>query len=283
MRVEEAMTPRSALVTATVPGSREDVLRILQERDFSSVPIVRETEDGEVFRGLISREGLIEEPDEEQISMLLEEVEPIHPAAEIEELAAHMLETGARRVPVVDGGLAGIITITDVVAAIAGGAVDVDAEVGSVVGRTVHTVFEGTPILAAERSMFYAEVNYAVVIDEAGEMAGIVTEADIVDVAAVVEGEEGTGDSVANQDSEWAWEGIKGVGNRMLPTRNVEFPDDPVGAIMSTEVITVSRRRTVAEAAQEMIRHDVEQVPVVAGGELAGILCDMDILEAVDG
>ncbi len=283
MRVEEAMTPRSELVTATVPGSREDVLRILQERSFSSVPIVRETEDGDVFRGLISRERLIEEPDEEQISMLLEAVEPIHPSASIGELANHMLETGARRVPVVDGGLSGIITITDVVAAIAGGAVDVDATVGSVAGRAVHTVFEETPILAAERSIYYGDVNYAVVIDAAGDMTGIVTEADIVDVAEVVEGEEGTGDSIANQDSEWAWEGIKGVGNRMLPTRNVEFPDDPVATIMSDDVVTISRRRTVAEAAQEMVRHDVEQVPVIAGGKLAGILCDMHLLEAFDG
>lgn len=281
MNVADVMTPRSDLVTATIPGSREDVLDILQERRFSSVPIVKKTEDGEVFRGIVSREGLIEQPDEEQLALLLEEIEPIHPDATLEELARHMTEHDERRVPVVDGGLSGIVTITDVVQAIADGDVNGEDEVGRYAGRRVHTTHGTAPLAAAQRGLYYADEPYGVVLDDVGDMVGIFTEVDVIAVAEVVEGTEGTGDSIAGQDSEWAWEGIKAVGNRILPTRNVEFPEASVTEIMTEDVVTVPRSRTVTETAQLMIRHDVEQIPLFSGGQLAGIVKDMHLLASL--
>jgi len=40
MKVADAMTPRSDVVTAELPGTRGDVLEHFQERAFSSVPVV---------------------------------------------------------------------------------------------------------------------------------------------------------------------------------------------------------------------------------------------------
>lgn len=281
MKVADVMTSRTDLVTATVPGSREDVLRILQQREFSSVPVVKQTEAGEVFRGLVSREGLIEEPDEEQLAMLLEDVEPIDPDAGIEELARHMVAINERRIPVVDGGLAGIVTITDVVHAIAHGDVAIDEPVGPHAGRRVHTTHLCAPLAAAQRGLYHADEPYGIVLNDDGDMAGIFTEVDIIELAVVVESEEGTGDSIAGQDSEWAWEGIKAVGNRVFSTRNVEFPDADVSEIMTDDVVTVPRSRSVTETAQLMIRHDVEQVPLLSEGELGGIVKDMHLLGAL--
>ena len=51
MNVADVMTPRGDLVMATIPGTRDDVLEYLQDRAFSSVPVVKETEGGEGFRG----------------------------------------------------------------------------------------------------------------------------------------------------------------------------------------------------------------------------------------
>lgn len=281
MQVSDVMTPRADLVTATVPGSREDVLRILQDREFSSVPIIKETADGEVFRGLVSRERLIEEPDEEQLGLLLEEVESIEPDTNLKTLARQMFRTGDRRVPVVDAGLDGIVTITDVVHALANGELETGDEVGQYADTRVNTVYAGTPLAAAERCLFYSQEPYAVVLDDDGDIAGILTEVDIVDVAEVVQGSEGWGDSIANQDSEWAWEGIKAIGNRIFPTRNVEFPDDPVSAVMTEDVITVSGKRSVKETAQLLIGNDIEQIPVMQGDRLVGIVKDMNLLKAI--
>lgn len=281
MNVAEAMTPRDEVVTAEIPGTRDDVLSHFQERSFSSVPILKDTDDGKEFRGLISRDDLIERPDEDQLAILMREVPTTSLDTSVEELARDMVETRSRRYPVVDGGFEGIITVTDVVRAIADGDVEADATVGSVASNDVNTTYSGTPLPVAEREIFFANVPYAVVLDEDADMVGILTEVDVIEVAQVVEGEADTGESIANEDDDWMWEGIKAVGNRYLPTRNVEIPTDPAREFMTADLVTISRRRTIDDAAKLMLSNDIEQIPVVRGDELVGIVRDIDLLEAV--
>jgi len=281
MNVADAMTPRSEVVTVSIPGTRDDVLEYLQERGFSSVPVIKETEDGEEFRGIVSRDALIERPDEDQLALLVEEVPTISADTGIEAAAQLMVDEGERRVPVVDGRLEGIITITDVIRAIANGDVDGDRIVGDLAERDINCVYAETPLTVAERELSHANVPYGVVLDDDGDMAGMLTEVDIIEVARVVEGEDDTGDSIANQDDEWAWEGIKAVGGRYMPTRNVEIPVEPVSEFMTGDVVTVNKRRTAAEAAQLMIEHDIEQIPLLSGDELTGIVRDIDLLQGL--
>jgi CBS domain-containing protein len=298
MNVADAMTPRDALVTVSIPGTRDDALEYLQERDFSSVPVVKGEGDEEEFRGLVSRQTLIEHPDEDQLALLVEDGPTITADATIEEVARLMVESGARRVPVVDGEaqrasepsgqsprddqLEGIVTITDVIRAIAEGEVAGETQVGELASRTVNAIYAGTPLTVAERELSHSGVPYGVVLDDEGEMCGVLTEVDVLDVARVIDGEAETGESIADQEADWKWEGIKAVGGRYFPTRNVEIPADPVCEFMTSDVVSVGTTRTAREAAQEMLRNDIEQIPLVSGGELAGIVRDVDLLEAVD-
>ena len=281
MNVADAMTPRSEVVTVEIPGTRDDVLEYLQERAFSSVPVIKQTDEGEQFRGLVSRDALIDRPDEDQLALLVEEVPTITADATIEAAAHLMLEEGERRVPVVDGQLEGIVTVTDVVHAIANGDVDGGVEVGDLARSDINCLYAETPLTVAERELSHAEVPYGVVLDGDGEMTGMLTEVDIIEVARVVEGEDDTGDSIANQDDDWAWEGIKAVGGRYMPTRNVEIPVEPVREFMTDDLVTVTTSRTAVEAAQLMIEHDIEQIPLVTGDELIGIVRDVDLLEGL--
>ncbi|WP_459193489.1 CBS domain-containing protein [Halosimplex sp. J119] len=281
MNVADVMTPREDLVTVELPGTRDDVLEYLQERAFSSVPVVTDGDEGEEFRGLVSRDALIDEPDEDQLAMLVEEVPTTSADSTLEELAGLMLEEYARRIPVVDGRLEGIVTITDVVRAIATGDVDGEVTVDGLARRDVNCVYEGTPLPVAERELSHADVPYGVALDEVGETSGMITEVDIIDVARVVEGEEETGDSLAADDDDWKWESVKAVGSRYMPTRNVELPAGPVSEFMTSDLVTISGRRSAQDAAQLMIEHDIEQIPLVGGDELEGIVRDMDLLEAL--
>ncbi|MFD1685148.1 CBS domain-containing protein [Halobellus litoreus] len=281
MNVADAMTPREDVVTVELPGTRDDVLEYLQERGFSSVPVVKNSADGEEYRGLVSREELIERPDEDQLAVLMREVPTVTADTSVEEAAHLMLDSGSRRVPVVDGRLEGIVTVTDVIHAIARGEVDTDATAGDVATADVNTTYAGTPLPVAEREIYYANVPYTVCLDDDGRMSGILTEVDIIEVARVVEGEDDTGDSVAGQDDEWMWEGIKAIGKRYVPTRNVEIPSEPASKFMSDGVVTVSKRKSVVEVAQAMITEDIEQIPLVAGDQLVGIVRDVDLLEAL--
>ncbi|MFW6436660.1 MAG: CBS domain-containing protein [Halococcoides sp.] len=281
MIVADAMTPRDAVVMAELPGTRDDVLEALQEDAFSSVPVIKPTDDGEEFRGIVTRDALIAEPDEDQLALLVEEVPTTTADATLEDVARLMVETGERRIPVVDGEFEGIVTVTDLVRAMADGNLAVDATVGEVADPAVNTIYAGAPLAVGERELSYAEMPYGVVLDDSGEMCGILTEVDVLAVAEVVEGETETGEAIANQDDEWMWEGIKAVGNRYMPTRNVEFPEGPVEEFMTPDPVTVGRRRPVVEAAQLLVRHEIEQLPLVSGDDLAGIVRDIHLLEAV--
>jgi IMP dehydrogenase len=65
-----------------------------------------------------------------------------------------------------------------------------------------------------------------------------------------------------------------------MPTRNVELPDGPVSEFMTPDLVTIGTRRTVEDAAQLMIEHDIEQIPLVSGNELVGVVTDMSLLGA---
>jgi len=283
MNVASVMTPRSDVVAVELPGTRDDALEYLQDRQFSSVPVVKQVDGTEAYRGLLSRNALIENPEEDQLALLMDEVPTTTGDVSLSAVAAMMVEEGARRVPVVDGdSLEGIVTVTDVVEAIAGGDLPTEGTVGAVATESVTTTYSDTPLTVAERELAHADVPYAVVLDDEGEMTGIVTEVDIIDVARVVEGEDDTGDSIADDDDDWKWESIKAVGSRYLPTRDVQLPAGPVAEFMSEDVVTATRSLSVREAAQLFVRHDVEQLPLVVGDELDGVVIDTDLLEAVD-
>ncbi|QCC50472.1 CBS domain-containing protein [Halapricum salinum] len=281
MNVADAMTPREDVVTVEIPGTRDDVLEYLQERTFSSVPVIKETEDGEEFRGIVSRDALIDRPDEDQLALLVEEVPTITADASIQDAARLMVEENERRVPVVDGRLEGIVTITDVIRAIAEGKVEGDVPVGDLARRDVNCVYAGTPLPVAERELSHADVPYGVVLDDESELCGMLTEVDIIDVAQVVEGEADTGESIADDDSDWKWESVKAVGNRYMPTRNVEIPAEPVSEFMTADLLTVNKRRTAKEVARMMLNNDIEQIPLLSGDSLVGIVRDIDLLEAL--
>ena len=282
MNVVDAMTPRSDVVTVSLPGTRDDALEYLQEKSFSSVPVVKEVDGKEEFRGLLTRDSLIEDPDEDQLAILMDDDVPTTTCAtSVEEAARIMVEQGARRLPVVDGELEGIITVTDIVRAIANGDVGPDVTVENVAADTVNATYSGTPLPVVERELYYADAPYAVVLDDDAELAGMVTEVDIIHVARVVQGEESTGDSIANQDDEWMWEGIKAVGSRSIPTRNVQIPNGPVSEFMTEDVVSITRRKSIKEAAQLMISNDIEQLPLVGGDQLEAIVLDVNLLEAL--
>ena len=280
MNVADAMTPRDLLVTAVVPGTREDVLDRLQDNEFSSIPVVND--DSGEFRGLVSRERLMAEPDENQLALLVEEVESVASDAPVGTAVAVINSTSQRRVPVVDDGdLAGIVTVTDLVRGVANDDVAADATAAELMTERVNTTFQGTPLTVAERELAYAGEAYGLVLDDSARPTGMLTEVDVLDVARIVEGEESTGDAIADEDDDWKWEGIKAVGARYLPTRNVELPAEPVAEFMTESLVTVARSKPATEIARLFVTEDIEQVPVVNGDEVVGVVRDTDLLDAL--
>lgn len=274
MKVADLMT--ADVVTASLPGTREDVIEVLREGKISSIPV---TKDGR-YRGLISREELLRDAGEDQLAMLMREVSTVESDASVEDVARLMLEEGERRTPVVeDGEVVGIVTLTDIVEHLAG--LGNDEDVGEYIDGRVLTMWDETPVRVAVETLTLADESAACVLDEACEMVGIVTETDCVRVADVDESSEELGESVANQDDEWMWEGIKATSTQLMPVTRVTFPDAPVSEFMAEDIITVVRSTDVSDAASMMTENEVQHLPVKRGDDLVGILRDTDLLRAV--
>lgn len=274
MNVAELMT--GDVVTASLPGTREDVIEILQEGEISSIPV---TTDGR-YRGLVSREELLREPGEDQLAMLMREVRTVESDASIDEVAGLMLNDDERRVPVVeDGEVVGIVTLTDIVEYLAGTEDGDDVE--EYVDDSVLTLWEETPVGVAVETLALADDSAACVLNDSAGMAGIITETDCIRVSNVDESSEELGESVANQDDEWMWEGIKATSTQLMPVTRVTFPDAPVSDYMAEDVVTVVRSTDVSDAAASMTEHEVQHLPVLRGDDLVGIVRDTDLLRAV--
>lgn len=280
MRVADAMTPRSSLATAEVPGSREDALDHLRDGAFSSVPVVKQTDAGEEVRGLVSRESVLDNPDEDQLALLVEEVPTIVPESSVADASERMLRSRARRVLVASDQLEGIITITDIIREMADGTIQGDVTVGELASRQVTCVHMATPLSVAARELEFAQSSAAIVLDDDGDNCGIITNTDLIAAVDLVDGTTEVGASLAAEDDAWAWEGIQAVGNRTISTRTIDLPAVPVSEIMTNDVVVISRHKTAQDAARTMMREDIEQIPLVNGGTLIGMVHDMDLLKA---
>ncbi len=272
--VGDLMTPE--VVTADLPGTREDVIEILQGGSISSIPVVK---DGG-YRGLVSREELLRNPGEEQLAMLMREVPTVEKTASLEEASELMLDNDERRLPVLDGdGVVGIVTLTDVVRYLA--EEDVDEDISGYVEEGVLTVWQDTPVNVVVESMTLADDTAACVLDDEAEMTGIVTETDLVRLSDVDSSAQEVGEGVAGQDDDWMWEGIQATSTSLVPVTTVTFPDDPVSNYMASDVHTVVGSTDVSDAARTMTEEAVHHLPVRRGDDLVGMLRDVDLLKAL--
>jgi len=66
--VEEIMVKNVA--NATLPGSRDEVLSILKDKNVSGIPVLK---DNKVV-GIVSRTNILKNPEEEQLALLMSEI-----------------------------------------------------------------------------------------------------------------------------------------------------------------------------------------------------------------
>jgi CBS domain-containing protein len=113
-------------------------------------------------------------------------------------------------------------------------------------GRAVHTVPTRASIAEAVELLNSRRIGAVVVTAENGKVAGILSERDIV----------------RHLGSDWA----------ALASR-------PVTDVMTSTVVTMSPRATVAEVMERMTERRIRHVPVVENGDLVGIVSIGDVVK----
>lgn len=277
MRVKTLMTKDPVVIQ--LPATREYALELFRKHNVRSFPVVNK--EGKLV-GIISIKRVLLHPDEDQLAMLIRrEVPVVKPDDDLKKAVRKMLEMDYRRVVVVDdeGKVVGILTVGDIVRRyLAKNEKLRNITIEPYYQRNVGVVWQGTPLKAALKALLLCNAMAIPVIDDNGNLVGMVDETDLLKDSEVIRVMKSTA-LTASSEEDWILES-----NPMLLFEKAELqlPKKPVKDIMNTDLIVATPHMSVYDVAQKMVKYHIEQLPVIKGeGDLVGIVRDMDIIKVI--
>ncbi|MGB9844387.1 CBS domain-containing protein [Methanothermobacter tenebrarum] len=261
-----------------VPGNRAQALDIMRKRNVSGLPVVKEG-SGELV-GIITRSDIIENPDEEQIALIMTR-DPIvaSPDDPVSLVASKMVKNNIRRIPIVKNDkLVGIITAYDIVSR-ALAEMDIDSPVEDYMILNIPTTWDRTPLNIAFEIMRYFKLKVLLTINNEAKLSGILTETDFLNESEVVSERTVHNTSVGTEGDRWTWDSR----NVLYVIKNqLKFSDKEVRDVATTELVTVTKTTSVSDCAKKMRKSKIEQIPVIDfEGELVGLLRAQDLIKAL--
>lgn len=276
MLVENVMT--TDLITISVPGRRKTALEIMRKHNLSELPVLKEGTRKIV--GFVSLEDLIQHPDEDQLALIMNRnVITISPKSEITEAARLMYEQDVKNISVVENDtLVGLVTLKDLV--VRGiSRMQIKEKCEQYMKSRILAVWQETPIPLVALIMRYSKALAAVILNDEGEVVGIVDTADFVKSSEIINVVQKTDMQQESEGEEWVWETKSTL---YIGTERLKLPDIAVKELMTSEVVTITGTTTITQCARLMKKHDIEQLPVIdAQGNLIGIVRDCDLLRAL--
>ena len=278
MRVKTLMTRDPVVIE--LPATREYALELFRKYKVRSFPVVsKKTKE---LIGVISVKSLLLNPDEEQLAMLVRRDAPtVKPNDDLKKAVRKMLELDYRRVIVVDeeNHVLGILTVGDIVRRyLAKNEKLKEISLNDYYQRNVGVVWQGTPLKAALKALLLCNAMAIPVIDDDGNLVGMVDETDLLKDTEIVRVMKQTALAVSSEE-DWILESNPTL---LFEKAELQLPKKPVEDIMNRELIVATPHMSVYEVAQKMVQYEIEQLPVIKGeGELVGIARDMDILKVV--
>lgn len=276
--VEEVMIREVA--SATLPGSRDEVLEILKQKHISGVPIVKNSE----LLGIVTRTDLLKNPEEEQIALIMTR-NPVTITVDksIAEAARLILENNIRRLPVVENStLLGIVTIADIVGSIA--RMNITSPISEYIGNNVVSVWSETPISVVGTIMELAEVKAVPILDSNLALVGVASDKDLIGASMIEDRTEMSNMSSGSDDDAWTWESLRDTMSLYYSVSKIKLPNYPVKDIIKFkgEPETAVSSSQVSECAKKMRRKRLDQLPIITSTRnLLGLLRDKDLLKAI--
>jgi CBS domain-containing protein len=276
-RIRDIMVGNVAYVT--LPGIREEIMKICKDRYISGVPVVK----GGKVEGVVTRQDLLKNPNERQIALLMSRNPiTISPEATIAEAARIILSRRIRRLPVVEGEkLVGIITVADIVREIAKS--DYKEPIGNYMGEKTIAIWDEMPLSVAGRIMELGRVKAAPVLNLEFELVGLITDRDLINAAVIEDKTEHSDLSLGADEDAWTWEGMRDTMKLYYGISKMKLPDKRVSEVMVKEVVTATRNCEVNECAGKMSENKFDQLPVISTrGKLTGMLLDRNLLKVLE-
>ena len=277
MMVKRVMSKK--VVSVSVPGSREKVLDLMRKENKAVLPVVKE--DNNKLVGVVTRSDLINNPDEEQIAMLMSrDLVIASPDEDVKDAAKRMIENDVRRVPVVndDGELVGIITSFDIVSQ-ALTKIDVGDAVENYMITTVPTTWEKTPLNVAFESMKQFGLKSILALDDDAQLSGILTETDFIAESEIISERSEHSSTVGTEGDKWSWDSTSVL---YIEKNHLKFTDKVVSDVAIGNVEVANSKTKVSDCAKKMKTLNIEQIPVIGvEGDLVGIVRASDLIKAL--
>lgn len=264
------------VASTTLPGSRDEVLKILKNKHISGVPVLK---DSKVV-GIVTRTNLLQNPEEEQLALLMtRDPITISPGSDLQTAARLLLEHRIRRLPVVDNGkLVGLVTVADLVGTIAD--MNIDIPIKDYVEKEVVAIYSETPLPVAARIMELAGVKAVPVLDASLELVGIISDRDVIAASIIEDSVEMSDMSAGLDDDAWTWESMRDTMSIYYSVSRIKVPNLIGSDIMIREPITATYIASVSDCARKMKRNRIDQVPIInSNRKLQGLLRDHDLLK----
>jgi CBS domain-containing protein len=269
---------QSDVVYVSVPGTREDVLQLMAERQINGVPVVKKGTKSLV--GIVTRTDLLRKADENQLAMLMvRDPQTVSPRTDVKRALKLMIEKNFRRLPVVEKDeLVGLISVPDIL----GATLENDKKYGKMeladfVERTVNAVWEKTPLPLAYMIMEMAGKHGLVILGEGGGVVGMITVSDFIRLSEVTV-EDNISQTFSGTDStvDWGWTSKDFL---VVTKKLLRLPGTAVEEVMTKNIINFSEITTLAECIRTLRTEDIDQAPVLSvTGSLIGMIEDRELL-----
>ncbi len=276
MKAENVMNKN--VIYATLPDTRENVLGLFKKYHISAVPVIKNGS----LAGIVTRKDLLRKIDEDQLALLMTPNPTTVQASEsIKKVAEIFAKTGFRRLPVLDGEeLVGIITLRDMMKKIS--EMSIEEVVEKYVSREVTCVWEETPLNIVGEIMRVANAELCPILDNNAEVVGRIDEKIMLTESLIEEFIEQTHySSSSDSDDAWTWDSIRDFSVKYFEVSVVKLPKEAVKNFMKKPVF-VYPQTSVSKCAKEMVRNDIDHMPVLdAENRLMGLVNDIELVKVL--
>ncbi len=279
-KVSEIMSKNP--IAVRVPGTRMDVLRTLVKYNVTGVPVVdRENK----LVGMVSRRDIFENPDEEQLALLMRKDVPVVNENDTIEYAAEvMIRYGRRHIIVVNENkkVTGVITPQDFLKVIIKRKIGTPVE--NLVTKPCLPIYVKTPLPVVFKSMSLTSLPAFPVVDDEAKLVGIVTDRDLFARAKIDKNLAMSELGLGEDEDMWNWEGLKNVMKLFYMVEKVDLPPVPVEKVMIPNPITIFEKSPAWEAAKIMKKNNFSQLPVRnTHDDLQAMIFDSDLVSSLLG
>ncbi|MTK63708.1 MAG: CBS domain-containing protein [Methanobacterium sp.] len=277
MLVKEIMA--KDIISVHVPGNRANALEIMRKKKVSGLPVVKNGTDQLV--GVLTRTDLVENPDEEQIALIMtRDIITASPDDSVKTVAEKMINNNIRRIPIVEEGrLVGLVTASDLVNK-ALWKMEIQEPAEDYMIQNIPTSWEGTPLNVAFEIMRYYRLKVLLGLNNDGKLTGILTETDFIAESEVVSERTVHNTSVGTEGDKWSWDSKSVL---YVIKNHLKFSDKKVKDVENTDLVIVTTKTPVQECANKMRQRNIEQIPVIdVEGDLVGLVRAVDLIKAIN-